>query len=550
MFVNGTGPHPWRWTTAWVALLAGLSIMPARAMNMPALDLDSLVYQSDQIVEGEVLQADKVQWRNNVQVKITAVDAGTLQPGQVFTWELGIYRKDMADNELTVGDKLFLFLAPPDPGFWNHGSKSNPDTKNLTPIASGLKLVVDDQTYGVMQFGNPGPYQFMVSATPWGGDGGHTSPGGPALTVAQLREAIADSEKKSVAWHAWFKTDPTPEEIPRLLALLRERAAATPLNIPDFQYWDVIEQTAQERLAKLHAYAALYQALLLHPKGPFMPFGTSLSQGFGTPAGREFLLRTIADPAEPRDHRLILAESCAGGFNDADYWAKSDDEAGTGVKPPEDQDPKNHSYLTRIAQLAADTASDPDISCAVLDTLKNQLRNAGSREERAGSSVPRPPDILADRDGALAVLTAYYPTASGEERYAIQNAMLAAGAPLPKQIAADRGPVFSVVQADPADYPPDPSAKPALVLRFRTDWLPGSENITSVVLVLQSTTTDKNYVVNLPDKIDLPHTHGSEGGNFSVDLPAGVPHGSYKVFMRFLAGDAVAQDGEGFVAKL
>jgi hypothetical protein len=342
------------------------------ALNFPSYDydLDSLVYLAGGIVEGRLVGPSRL--------RITAVHAGSLRVGDTVTVKVGdeYLRSAMSSTgsgfPLEAGDGVFVFydqprLAP--------AAGTGAQISLITPIHGGIKLVTRGRVHGCGQEDNPGPFYTTADVA----------------TVAEYRAAIKASMAKAVGWHARLDGPADQKDIPWLLGLLKERY--TPLRRNDSgRDQDAIADAACDRLQELHSPKLLDQGLLANPRA------WQLFDGFSTPEGREFLLRGVGDTAMPKAHRLMLAKAIGYSVVGGVYNARSNRLATRPWQPPETADPKNSSYFTRIARLAASMSSDDaDLANILLTAIKT---HAGF------SPGERDPQIQADLDDAAGVLRA------------------------------------------------------------------------------------------------------------------------------------------------
>lgn len=238
-------------------------------MDMPAYDLDSLVWMASDIVEGTVVKTDT----DTDEVDITAVSAGNLKKGDRIT----VAATDFfyADGKpLQVGANFFSFLVDAREQFAFHPPKGA-----KMPVPSGLKMISDGKVRGFLQYSNPGGYQLIPLSD--------TSKGS-LPTVEQYRQAIQSSIKKVAAIRDHLRGEPTLDQIPYLLSLLKERPTLPDEGGED----DAIATEACARLGKTNSPEAIYEALSIGSTNGFL-HQVPLFEGLRTSEGREFTLNKL-----------------------------------------------------------------------------------------------------------------------------------------------------------------------------------------------------------------------------------------------------------------
>jgi len=203
---TGTPSRNKRFAVHFTALL--LCLLPlytagsVRAMDLYSYDLDSLVYMSSDIVEGELVRNYTEYNVESAEIKVTAAFMGAFTPGQsVAVTALDFYRiqdekMNLNSNKLQIGDKFFIFLTKAKKTFLYDIPE---DAEIYWTAPSGLKLILDDKVIGFSQIENPGPY---VSPTP------KFEPKTPYPTPEEYRAQIqASIIKKMALWgFLWVPT--------------------------------------------------------------------------------------------------------------------------------------------------------------------------------------------------------------------------------------------------------------------------------------------------------------------------------------------------------
>lgn len=129
---------------------------------MYSLDLDSLMYASTTVVEGEIVAAEasskKTNWDDLLTVKVTRAVAGDVKADQKIVVALSAYRrtKGTESRGLGAGDTVILFLAPIEK------QRQKEHRADYWPVESGVKVVDAGNVTGMAQRGNPGPYENSI----------------------------------------------------------------------------------------------------------------------------------------------------------------------------------------------------------------------------------------------------------------------------------------------------------------------------------------------------------------------------------------------------
>ena len=504
-----------------VVLLISIAVGPARGMNLYSYDLDSLLYMASDVVEGELTRSYRLVSLDVVDIKVTQPHIGSFREGQtIIVAATGFFCKPVAGDvnaaPLAPGDKLFLFLTRARSAF----AFEVPDGHQVfMPVPSGLKLVADGNACGFSQHDNPGPY---VADTP------ASSPQRSFQTVPELRESIKAGAVRVAAWRKQFAAAPDAKDTPWLLALLKERSV-TPEG---WAQRDAIAETASARLADLHDPESLYAGLWASPGQAY-----TLFRGFGTPDGREFLLKRIADASEPRDRRLVLAQAI--GEAGEVYRSRFDQITAQSWHPQGEADQKNSSYLTRVAQLAAGAARDEELTLTLLRALDQHVRRGGDH---------RNPQIQADLDDAANVLREFYrQTDSQAFRYRVETVSAGISATAYEKLESPCGPVLSLVRpADTKKY--TKPEVPSLIFEYELRCLADVTAVDTVEVILAPLSGAKPYAVQSPAAIKraVGAKGSAVGGSDRVPLPKDLAPGQYRVFFRFSEHGKTVSEGHGF----
>jgi hypothetical protein len=490
------------------------------AINFDHYNLDSLVYLSDRIVEGEIVGARSLRVPV-VDVRISRILLGTGQPGETITVAATDFFRRPIDNfgrstPLVNGDRLFLFLIPAQPAF---AFEVPGDGSVLMPVPSGMKLVVGENVYNFVQYSNPGPY---VADLPI------RDRTVSAQTVTQLRAAIAVSLKRALAWRGQFKNAPSSRDAEKLLALLRERRQ-TSTTFPLLQ--DAIVESATWRLARLGNPKLMLQVVSIGLSSRHQR--SAVVAGLGTPEGREALLQRIGDSATPAVERRQLASLAAPVGLIYHQRTQIDNDNNVRFTPSADTD--NASYIARIVRLSA-TVADEEVALALLSGISST------------SFSPGLPQVDLDLAQATAELIKFHGAAnSARIRFAIESLILRRGVTDFARLQIRDTPVLSLATLDPLETTKVPGT---IFVNREETWLQAGDQLTALVLVLEAVDRSRTFVVSVEDGLRKakPGLGLSRGDRFQ--LPPDIPHGRYRVFFRYLSGSDIVAESYSFETSL
>ena len=153
----------------------------------------------------------------------------------------------------------------------------------------------------------------------------------------------------------------------------------------------------------------------------------------------------------------------------------------------------------------------------------------------------------------------YTQTKSERLRYAIEQVAAQIGDIAYVKLGSKSGPILSLVTQASPYQPPDapgtvttgPAVPPRvidLLVNYDYQLLPGSDKITSAVMVLEPV---QGPPVVFPQRVlpvDLTKTSG--GGSLHVILPPKFTRGQYRVYFLFLAGEDVVSAGHGITTEI
>lgn len=419
---------------------------------------------------------------------------------------------------------MFLFLKPV-PEENGLGVKDDPEARVVVP--SGVRLVRDGKAAPFVQFDNPGP---VVAADP------NQLSELSAPTVAEFRDRIAAAITAAERYAKRFETPASPDDVPWLLDLLRERARSEPPPRQDlFSFLADRDKVAEEaclRLANLHDLEGLDAAASLDL--PYRCRGV-IKRGFATPAGRDFVLARVSDETLDADRRLRYAETLRDNGRDYHSPSGSIGPGGSSSRPSEVAD--NGAYVTRIAQAAKEVRSEA-VRVAILEALA-----------WFSSGLPGRPDddpIRVDLRGALpALLELHRTTASEPVRFGVERVVARVSRKAYDELGSRCGPVVSLLSPE---SPPSRVTRGERWVRFDYAIIPLDHEPTEPpVVVFTNPATDVERVV--PSGLKFRGRHEAVAGGV-VALPQDLPAGRYRVSLRFSRGGKAVSDGYGFEAEL
>ena len=401
----------------------------------PDLSLDSLVYQSDLVIEGRLVESKKDPAANNGAVRITAVYRGSAKVGDtVLVIGIGNYQKPSGSANSNISlepkDDLILFLTKT-----QDVVNSAPFADNcFTPLPgnalfseNGVRLVLRGGIYDFLETTSDLNRNSVIengqSNPPYVANVGPVWPGGAwnlGLPVLPFRAHLRESAARAADRQMHLYRSPVADDISWLISLLKQRYQPPPPPPPDPNgleasgfYFDRVAADAAKRLAELRDFPAMVQGIGVNPDQ-----ANDFSQAFATPKGRDFLLETLKNRELTIPHRKLLIHLMEmGGLVYSPHPGLSL------TKGPYSWDEQisyaNGFYLTRIAQVAADlsAAGDDDVANALLTLLNNPFsgRRAGDRH----------PQIDFDLEKAADVLRQLYDrkNVSSEIRFRVENVM-------------------------------------------------------------------------------------------------------------------------------
>ena len=484
---------------AAVLFLLLLSVGPVAAMDLYTYDLDSLAYQSTEIVEADLGGPGKADGYPVTTATVTAVYKGHFRPGQqISLTALDFFRKANPDarfgywydtKPLLSDDRVFLFLVRATKQFLY----DIPATAEVYwPVFGGVKLVVHGRALGFQQYNNPGPYVSDL-------------PGTKEPTVAAFKASLSQSLKTAQRFAPVLDPEPDKKNVPALMQVLRERTHEQ----PNFRQRDAIAEAACARLAALQDPKILDQATQIATGWPEMQ---NLDNGFATPQGRQYLLGKIADKSLPLTRRRQLA-----GILYA-----------TGLNWPHPV-PSESQIITQIARLAESNADAEPLCLALLDIVSRAAMTINQLRSQKFSMH----QLEHDFQSALSVLTAFYRQTHSEPiRYQIETIEAREGLGAYKELHPTGGPILSLVSTVRRETR---DGKTVLGIDYSVSSPFASEPGAMPEFVLMNSQTRREQVLPLTAGWgeEALRNGGGVSANNVVPLPPDLPPAIYHVFLRF-----------------
>jgi hypothetical protein len=456
--------------TGLVLLLVSATAWPRPAP--PHYDLDSLVWLSRSIVEAE--------YAGERRVRVLRSYLGNIETGTSLKCRLYpvVDSDQRTSTPLAPGARVILFLD-----------------QEKRCVTSGAWLVeggrVHRPTYGA-------PHGNLV----W-------TPDERGVDENEFRRQLPGRIRHAKEIQERIETT---EAFPELLELLRARDAlyARPGN-DDLRLYDVVARAICLRLATLRDYGALAEALRFDLG---RRASLTLARAFGTPGGRDELLRRIADEQTPPEARVALAGAIAdtGAFYRSEYVRVEDR-----WRYERHVDKGNSGYLTRVAKLAASLTRHGDL-CA---TLCEQIR------------LSVDPELRTDVKGAVRFLIAVHRTARSERaRFEAARALAAIGPRAYGWIDSPAGSALGRLEI---------WREEAGLLRFRLEYHEPRCQFDRSVLVFERNGQETEVPVSVP-RLDGGSGVSSE---WSDAPPKGLRAGRYRVWIRLYRDGVAVSNGYG-----
>lgn len=150
----------------FLALFLLGAINSAHAAPLPTLDMDELLFSSDEVVEGRIVAIHARNYQRTANVRVEKTWAGRDLSGHtIAVGDLELYSINLSAerrDQLGKGDRAIFFLRdskahPPDP-FRRHGAR-------YEVVFSGVRLLRANRVSGFTQNSNPGGYDELPSVS-------------------------------------------------------------------------------------------------------------------------------------------------------------------------------------------------------------------------------------------------------------------------------------------------------------------------------------------------------------------------------------------------
>lgn len=386
-------------------------------------DQDSLVYMAEHVLECTIGASSREHNFQVWDVTVAKVYKGDKTTGDhLQVTALDYFTKVVGDDawgggstvKLSEGDHVFLFLGRARDTFLYTIPE---DAEVFWPVPSGVKLVVNQTVYGFSQWmSNPGPYMQ---------EKGKRFSARNAELIA-FRRGLPELVTRMQELKDRIKVAAHDGDVRFMHEFLKKRSAD--LKISDDASRDHLREVVCAMLANTHNIQAIDETL---------EFDTSsmLERGFGTPEGRDFLLRKIDDQgcSQERKLRYVWALKEAGNV----YRSTISEISSNSSKTDGDAGPDNDWYLTRIAELASKNVQD-DLLCQSLIDCVAELGGGVFRRQKDPAN--------SDTRNSLAVLRELFESGVSESlQYHIELATLEMDPNSYGLLHSTCGPVISIL---------------------------------------------------------------------------------------------------------
>jgi hypothetical protein len=404
------------------------------------------------------------------------------------------------------------------------------------PVPSGIKLVQAGRVIDFWQVDNPGPYVAtgigLIIPEQW-------------PTVGVFRDSLASTVKNMDVLATKFRTTVSPTDASWLMTSLRTRPLRRQDDDLKWRYLDEIAKMDCDRLAQIHDYDALAEALPLDLR--LKRYGSAIfARGFGTRDGLDFLTQAVADEHRPLEERRRCAEiiAPAAAFS---YLSNPAQISGQWAA----------DYVSKVASLAYDERGHVELSKALVESAgallsdgsdNEQLRQELDYTRASNRGSPFPCQWKqADYSRAFATLRKLHDATNSESlKYEVELATGAADPTEYKLLKPPCGPIVSIVRLreNPEGYQKPPGRNLVLSSRWAVmEDIP----VDQCTLVAEHEATGKKYTVDYP----LPPGWKSERGREdTVTVPADAPKGLYRIYYQFKHGGTVASTSHYLESQL
>ena len=525
------GFQTWCYVVVAIAVLAPLP--DGGCQLLTCYDLDSMVLLSSGIVEGEIVPSLERSQREFHELKVDRVYKGPFEEGDTVKIDLGIYRKHTADRSLLGKlvpldnhDRVVVFLS---------GDRLRQEDPDLyLPVSLGVRFIAKGKAIHFRQEENPGPVVLQDSEDSskyW-------------IDAEELRKDISESIVRVEAIGKKLDADLEEKDAAWLMKLIDERPGKAP-GCPYHE--DLISRLACAKIAQFKNPQISMEAL--EHANTWSKGQDVIRKSFGTPKGREFLLKVISDSGQPMEKRITCAQTLrsAGATYHLTFHVTFRAEKGsysliTDGSPKD----KNGTYLSRIAQLALDNAKNEELRGILLDTMSGFAREVSRREE---------PHTCADMLSAVSVLEKLYGSTQSEQaRFDIELAAAFMDRSRLEKLNADCGPIITMITE--LELRRQSEGERCVSFSFSACDFARRPIKLSPYLVLQNAKSGdehhlsfKGNAWNSTESIRTRDAVHSFDGNKSVRmgrmlvLPEELPGGRYRVYIEYRDGEKVVSKG-------
>lgn len=481
-------------------------------------DLQSLVYLSQEVIEGELRDRKQFDTIELVEFRVLAAYKGTLKPGDtIFVAGTKMYRKasrSPTSGQLDVGEQLVLFLNP--------GQREKYDPKELPdcylPIERGVRLIQGETTYDFEQWFGEGDY--------WAKSALHSGNPHRVKPLKALRSEIQTCVVQVPVLAKLIEAKSERLDVPQVLKQLK----ATSADI--FATHNYFNEIFCQRLAETRDFEQLGQALLVTKNGYELRL---LYPAFISPAGRDFLLAKVADKGATNEARLCY---CQAFYHTGPMYRLVATYQGNRWQYAGEVDADNSHYLNRIAQLIQQVEYDEQSCVELLRALKKFSQSSILKESES---------LQADMVSALAVLQDFYKIRpSAEIQYAVET-LMARYPDRYQQLNSPCGNAIMILRSRAKDkLKPIKGRTLSIEVQYHTPGL-SRDKVIQPTLVLLNLESQKTREVRTTLKIEggISSFNGEE-----LPIHPSIPAGKYRVYLEWREGGKVLSTSHGYELEL
>ncbi len=486
-----------------------------RADSSKRYDLQSLVYLSTEIFEGDIRDRRPIGGFDVIEVRVNTSHKGIIEPGKtVLVIGTNAYRKTGLDEHvgqpLDVGEQLVLFLQPRQPE--EHEPRDLPAL--YSPVTGGVRLIQGETAYNFQNLFGNGPYQAKSAFYSYGFP--------REQPLKKLRSDIKASLQQAPALAKLVEAKPDRLDLPRMLKQL----ATTSVDLVSMHNY--INETICQRLAETHNLEHLSQALLVTKNHYELLL---LYHGFCNPAGRDYLLAKLADKTQTNAARSCYAGAVryTGGMYALVSTYRENEWQYAG-----EVEADNSHYLTRLAQAIQAVATDENTCVEVINALD---KFAGWYDDHKSAA------LQTDMHSAMSSLQEFYKTKPAEEiQFAIEKA-LTRYPQLYEQLNSPCGDAIMLLRRSIFDRPEQHSGQTRRLDPHYSTVRVKRETIIRPTLVLLNLKTKKSQ--SFPTALKLEGMRVSHNGE-DVPLPPSLPAGKYRVYLEWREGGKLLSTSHGY----